>query len=192
MTDHVRPSELARFWELHPRTVYTWIKEGRLAAVRTPGNQYRLRVEDVRAFCEKERRPQPTFLASVETSPIYVLGAGAELRRAIQRSVRPAKSAIVWFDETHFGLFAAVIAPPRALVIAASPASFDGVAVARALRATAPTATVPILFFDVATTAQCTALLGAGATRAIAKSRRQEIGREVTLMIAPPSTPASI
>src|SRR5690606_19450022 len=38
----LRPSELARVWELHPKTVYAWIKEGKLPAIKTPGSQYRL------------------------------------------------------------------------------------------------------------------------------------------------------
>ena len=42
----LRPSELARFWELHPKTVYHWIREGKLPAFRTPGAQYRVRTDD--------------------------------------------------------------------------------------------------------------------------------------------------
>ena len=30
----LRPSELARIWELHPKTVYLWIREGKLRACR--------------------------------------------------------------------------------------------------------------------------------------------------------------
>ena len=29
----LRPSELARIWELHPKTVYLWIREGKLQYV---------------------------------------------------------------------------------------------------------------------------------------------------------------
>jgi excisionase family DNA binding protein len=54
----IRPSQLARFWELNARTLHIWIREGRLLAIRSPGNHFRLRVADVLAFCEREGLPE--------------------------------------------------------------------------------------------------------------------------------------
>ena len=60
----LRPSELARMWELHPKTVYLWIREGKLPAIKTPGAQYRVRSDDARVYCEKHGLPMPRTLAS--------------------------------------------------------------------------------------------------------------------------------
>ena len=77
----LRPSELARIWELHPKTVYLWIREGKLPALRTPGAQYRVRTDDARAYCEKNNLPP---LPRAMTSPGGTVAAigkpGAALR----------------------------------------------------------------------------------------------------------------
>src|SRR5262249_3918395 len=83
----VRPSQLARFWEIHPRTLHIWIKEGRLVAIRSPGNHFRLRVADVRAFCERERMPVPPFISPPQRRAV-VAAASPALRRLLRRTLR--------------------------------------------------------------------------------------------------------
>ena len=85
----LKPSQLARFWELNPRTLHLWIREGRLPAIRSPGNHFRLRVADVRAFCEREGLPVPPFV-SPPPRRVVVGAAAAPLRRALARSLKTA------------------------------------------------------------------------------------------------------
>src|SRR5271166_6741424 len=59
----VKPSALARFWGINVKTLHGWIQQGRLAALRSPGGHVRLRVADVRAFCEREGLAVPPFVA---------------------------------------------------------------------------------------------------------------------------------
>ena len=179
----IRPSELARFWKLHPKTVYTWIRDGRLIATRSPGNQFRLKVADVRAFCERQHLPIP---ASVEAPKerVAFIGGGEATRRALKRALKVQAVVVECFDDVYRGLFTAVLAPPTLIAIDASARGIDAERVVRALRATSATARVGILVVDVSSAARCGALLRAGATRALARSHRASVAREIVEMLA--------
>jgi len=86
----LRPSELARIWELHPKTVYLWIREGKLPAIKTPGAQYRVRTDDARAYCEQNGLPMPRAIASPAGS-VAVLGKAVRL--AMEKSAEIRKAA---------------------------------------------------------------------------------------------------
>ena len=86
----LRPSELARIWELHPKTVYLWIREGKLPAIKTPGAQYRVRTDDARAYCEKNGLPMPRAIASPAGS-VAVLGKPSASQRALVEGVQGAR-----------------------------------------------------------------------------------------------------
>lgn len=49
----VTPAWLARFWNVHPKTVYRDIRKGALRAFRLPGGQIRVMISDA----EKYGRP---------------------------------------------------------------------------------------------------------------------------------------
>lgn len=177
----IRPSELARFWGLHPKTVNAWIRDGRLAATRSPGNQYRVKIADVRAFCELENLPVPPFIVALARRAIFIgfLGSSEAVRRSLKRALRPHAITLEVFDDAYRGLFAAVLAPPTILAIDAAAQGVDADRALRALRATNATAHLPILMLDVASAARGASLLGAGATRAIPRSRRADLAREI-------------
>jgi len=46
----VSPSRLAKFWCVHPNTIYRDIHKGALRAFRLPGGQLRIRVSDARRY----------------------------------------------------------------------------------------------------------------------------------------------
>lgn len=48
------PAEVARFFRVDPKTVYRWVKAGKLTRVRTPGGHLRLRQDEVRALLQEE------------------------------------------------------------------------------------------------------------------------------------------
>jgi excisionase family DNA binding protein len=168
----LRPSQLARFWELHPKTVYLWIREGRLAAVRTPGDQFRLRAADVRAFCETARMPLPPFVVPAARRA-HVAASGPSLR-SLKRALKQAGAEIDAFDRSIDALFAAVASPPALLVLDAGIGGVDLEGALVALRRRAATARVPIVIFNVASAAKAEALVRAGATHAIARGRDRD------------------
>jgi excisionase family DNA binding protein len=179
----IRPSELARFWRLHPKTVYTWIRDGRLIATRSPGNQFRVKVTDVRAFCERQNLPLPAF-ASMPSERVIVIGVSEATHRALKRALRPHGVAVECFEEAYRGLFAAVLLPPTLIALDGGAKGVDADKAVRALRATSATARVPVLVIDVSSAARCVALVRAGATRALARSERAGVAREALAMIA--------
>jgi len=113
----LRPSELARHLSVHPKTVTEWIRSGRLLAIRTPGNQFRLSADDVRAFCEREGVPVPTFAAAASRSLVYV-GSTAPLTL---RGARYRDVSLTAAPSLFHALYACLREPPFALLIEGLP-----------------------------------------------------------------------
>lgn len=168
-TTLLRLSQLARFWELNPRTIMGWIRQGRLLAIRSPGNHFRVRAADVRDFCEREGRALPPFAAL----PVKRLLTAAPLPRGLK-----LPGAVV---EVHEGPYEALVTAGAGgaslLVLPASSRGFDAVAALAALRRAAPTASLPVLVVGVATQSRADTLQRAGATRTLARSRGADLPR---------------
>ena len=159
----VRPSQLARFWELHPQTVHTWIVQGRLPAIRSPGNHFRVRAAEVKAFCERESLPVPPFVAP--TLPrVIVAAAPAAIRRAVARALRPSATVDV-LDDPYAAIVAAVSGPTAVLAMGASAGRFDVTAAVRALKGERATEGIAIVVFGVTARPLGAALDRAGADR---------------------------
>ena len=143
----LRPSELARIWELHPKTVYLWIREGKLPAIKTPGAQYRVRTDDVRAYCEKNNLPMPRAIAS-PAGAVAVLGKPSALQRAIAHAGKERGTAVLMWPVALEGLLAIASDPPDVVAIDAECRDVKVVDAVRALRKTGRTAHVPVVVFN--------------------------------------------
>ena len=147
----LRPSELARIWELHPKTVYLWIREGKLPAIKTPGAQYRIRAGDARAYCEKNSLAD----AARHREPGGERGGSREAQRVAARAREGVQGARHRRRELAVGPRgpardrgrASGRGGDRRQEIADVKVLTDAV---RALRKTARTAKVPLVVFDVA------------------------------------------
>ena len=143
----LRPSELARMWELHPKTVYLWIREGKLPAIKTPGAQYRVRSDDARVYCEKHGLPMPRTLAS-PAGAVAAIGKPSAALRALAKACKARGTTFVTWPSTLEGLLAVANETPDVLVI---DAKCDDVKLAHALRAlkrTTTTANLPVVVLD--------------------------------------------
>lgn len=170
----LRPSELARVWELHPKTVYAWIKEGKLPAIKTPGAQYRLRGDDVRAYCEKNGLPLPRSLRGLEVAAI---GKPSPAQRAVAKACKAHGATFVAWPRALEGLLAVARDAPDVVVI---DARCDDVKLAdalRALRKTASTAGVPVVVHDAASRSPALAKLGVSV---IARGNAEEAAEAVS------------
>jgi excisionase family DNA binding protein len=168
----LKPSQLARFWELNPRTLHVWIREGRLPAIRSPGNHFRVRLADVRAFCEREGLPVPPFV-SPPARRVVVGAASAPLRRGIARAVKTG-IALHTFADPYEALVAAAAERTEVLAMGAH-ASFDAVAALCALKGTPSTAGIVVVAFNLPTRAQAAALEKAGAARTLLEAKTAEL-----------------
>jgi excisionase family DNA binding protein len=164
----LRPSELARFWELHPKTVYLWIKSGRLRAVRTPGEQYRVRSEDVPAFCEKSGLALPPQLAQ-GVRRVMILGASVPEQRAVRRALKGQDVLVSAYASALDGMLAAAVAPPTLLVVSAT--SVPPEEAVRALKRARATSSTPIVVYALSSSTRADAVLRAGASAAIVRDR---------------------
>ena len=169
----VRPSQLARFWELHPRTVQLWILDGRLPAIRSPGNHFRLRVADVRAFCERSGMPVPPFVSPPPARAV-VMTASASVRRGLARALKSL--AVHETAANPFEALVAVASAPAALVaLDVGASAFDAASAIRALKRAPASAGTAIVAFEVPSAAQASALEKAGADRVLTPSDRDEL-----------------
>jgi CheY-like chemotaxis protein len=169
----IRPSQLARFWELNARTLHIWIREGRLLAIRSPGNHFRLRVADVLSFCEREGLPVPPFV-SPAPQRVVVGAASPALRRALARSVKTS-AVIHALADPYEALVAAAAEPPKILALGVRAPQFDGVAAIRALRSSPVTRSVVVVAFDVPTRTHAAAMKRAGASQAIVSAQTSDL-----------------
>ena len=143
----LRPSELARIWELHPKTVYLWIREGKLPAMKTPGAQYRIRSDDARAYCEKNGLPMPRAIAS-PSGAVAVLGKASPSQRALAKACKARGTSVMTWSSALEGLLAIAIDTPDIVLIDAECAEVRVGDAVRALRKTSRTSSVPVVVYD--------------------------------------------
>jgi excisionase family DNA binding protein len=170
----VRPSALARFWGIHTKTLHGWIQQGRLAALRSPGNHVRLRVADVRAFCEREGLEVPPFIAPAQRRAV-VAGAAEATARSVVRALKGAAVGVDVLESPYAGLVAAASTPTDLLVLGATFPRFDPAAAIRALRASPAGARVSVVAVGVPKRAGAELLESAGAARALLRSAEREL-----------------
>ena len=156
----LRPSELARIWELHPKTVYLWIREGKLPAIKTPGAQYRVRSDDARAYCEKNGLPMPRTIAS-PAGAVAVLGKASASQRAVAKACKARGTAVLLWPSALEGLLAVASDTPDVVAIDAECSDVKVADAVRALRKTARTANVPVVVYDAPPRTGSLAKLGA-------------------------------
>jgi excisionase family DNA binding protein len=173
-----RPSELARIWELHPKTVYLWIREGKLPAIKTPGAQYRVRSDDARAYCEKNGLPLPRAVASPAGS-IAMLGKPSPSQRALAKACKARGTAVMTWPSALEGLLAIVCEAPDVVAIDAECTDVKLLDALRALRKTVRTAHVPVVVYDAAPRAGTSALAKLGVRSVVARGKSEDAIRAV-------------
>lgn len=142
-----RPSELARLWELHPKTVYLWIREGKLPAIKTPGAQYRVRSDDARAYCEKNNLPMPRLLAH-PGGTVAAIGKASPTLRALAKACKARGATFVTWSSALEGLLAVAGETPDVLVIDSKVEEVKLAQALRALKKTTKTASLPVVVLD--------------------------------------------
>lgn len=174
----LRPSELARIWELHPKTVYLWIREGKLPALRTPGSQYRVRTDDARAYSEKNNLPA---LPRTMTSPggtVAAIGKPGASLRALAKACKARGASFVAFASILEGLLGVAGETPDVLAIDARCDDAKLADVVRALRRTEKTANVAVVVYD-ADAGKSSALAKLGVTSVVVRGKSDEAARAV-------------
>lgn len=174
----LRPSELARYWELHPKTVYLWIREGKLPAFRTPGSQYRVRTDDARAYCEKNNLPP---LPRAVTSPggtVAAIGKPGAALRAVAKACKARGTSFVAWASVLEGLLGVAGEAPDVLAIDARCDEVRLADVVRALRRTEKTANVAVVVYDADAT-KTSAIAKLGVTSIVTRGKSEAAAQAV-------------
>lgn len=179
----LRPSELARIWELHPKTVYLWIREGKLPAFRTPGAQYRIRSEDARAYCERnDLPPLPRSLTS-PGGTVAAIGRPSASLRALQEACKASDASFVSWGCALEGLLGVATEPPTVLAIDARCRDVHLTSALRALRRAQKTAGVPVVVYE-AEAAKRSALTKHGAASIALRGKSDAAANAVLELLA--------
>lgn len=181
----LRPSELARTWELHPKTVYLWIREGKLPAIKTPGGQYRIRSDDARAYCEKSGLPLPPVIAS-PAGTVALLGKLGPTQRALAKACKARGTAVKSWPSALEGLLAIASELPDVVAIDAECTELRLVDALRALRRTTRTANTPVIVYGVSPRAGTTALTKLGVSSVVTRGHNEEAVRAVFELLDTP------
>lgn len=174
----LRPSELARIWELHPKTVLLWIREGKLPALRTPGAQYRVRTDDARAYCEKNNLPP---LPRALTSPggtVAAIGKPGASMRALARACKERGASFVAFAGVLEGLLGVASEAPDVLAIDARCHDVKLKDLLRALRRAEKIKAVAVVVYD-AEAKESQALARLGVTSVVTRGKSQDVAEAV-------------
>jgi hypothetical protein len=172
-----RPSALAHAWGIHPRTVVLWIKNGELAAIRTPKGQYRIPLADAEAF-----RKLRGLLLPQNPSELCIFGKKSELptgTAALLKGVR-TKSHRHVYDTLAY----VVASPPKLILIDARTP--DAEPLLHALRSVLPTAKIPAWVFDATQQLRCEKLKRAGASRTFLRKTPELFVAELAAFLTPP------
>jgi excisionase family DNA binding protein len=174
----LRPSELARIWELHPKTVVLWIREGKLPALRTPGAQYRVRTDDAREYCEKNNLPP---LPRAVTSPggtVAAIGRPTASMKALARTCKTRGVSFVAFGGILEGLLGIAGEAPDVLAIDARCDDAKLTDVVRAIKKTDRMQNVAVIVYD-ADPSQTSSLAKLGVTSIALRGKTEDAGQAV-------------
>lgn len=181
----LRPSELARFWDLHPKTVYLWIREGKLPAFRTPGSQYRVRADDARAYCEKNNLPPLPYAVTSPGGTVAAIGKPGASLRALAKACKERRTSFVSFGNVLEGFLGIATETPDVLAIDARSSDVQIADVVRALRRTEKTANVAVVVYD-AESSKSAALTKLGVTSVATRGRTNEAVQAVVELLDAP------
>src|SRR5258708_25320275 len=83
----LRLAKVAAMLQVHPKTVYYWVRTGRLNALTSPGGLLRVKAEDARALCQSSGMPIPAELATVRRR-VHLLEPDKIVARGLARTLK--------------------------------------------------------------------------------------------------------
>src|SRR5258708_8325319 len=112
----LRLAEVATMLQVHPKTVYYWVRTGRLNALTSPGGLLRVRAEDARALCQSAGMPIPADLATVRRR-VHVVESDKAVARSLVRNLKAKGFDVRTFEDPYEALIATVKEPPEIFIL---------------------------------------------------------------------------
>ncbi|MFH1725422.1 MAG: response regulator [Elusimicrobiota bacterium] len=128
--------QVARFCDVYPSTVISWVKQNKIEAYATPGGHRRIRKSDLLEFLKKfklpisdELREPSNRILIVEDEP----AVGRMIKKALQRA--SSEFAVEWTQDGVGALLALAKDPPDLIILDVVMPVVDGARVLASLRA---------------------------------------------------------
>lgn len=112
----LRLAQVAAMLQVHPKTVYYWVRTGRLNALTSPGGLLRVKAEDARALCQASGMPVPADLATVRRR-VHVVESDKAVARSLARNLKTKGFDVRVYDDVYDALIATAKEPPEALIL---------------------------------------------------------------------------
>jgi excisionase family DNA binding protein len=112
----LRLAQVAAMLQVHPKTVYYWVRTGRLNALTSPGGLLRVKAEDARALCQSAGMPVPADLATVRRR-VHVLESDKSVSRSLARNLKTKGFDVRVYDDVFDALIATAKEPPEAIIL---------------------------------------------------------------------------
>ena len=157
----LRLAQVAAMLQVHPKTVYYWVRTGRLNALTSPGGLLRVRAEDARALCQSSGMPVPADLATVRRR-VHVLEADKTVAKSLVRNLKAKGFDVRTFEDPYEALIATAKEPPELLVLDIKMSGIEARKAIAALRRDEVTKRTRILVWSELDQEETAALLEAG------------------------------
>ncbi|MGZ6083375.1 MAG: response regulator [Polyangiales bacterium] len=112
----LRLAQVAAMLQVHPKTVYYWVRTGRLNALTSPGGLLRVRAEDARALCQSAGMPIPAELATVKRR-VHVVESDKTVARALVRNLKAKGFDVRTYEDPYEALIATAKEPPELFIV---------------------------------------------------------------------------
>lgn len=168
----LRLAQVAAMLQVHPKTVYYWVRTGRLNALTSPGGLLRVRAEDARALCQSAGMPVPAELAMVKRR-VHVVESDKNVARSLVRNLKAKGFDVRTFEDPYEALIATAKEPPELLIVdvrAEGATSFESSRAIAALRRDEMTKRTRILVWSDVEASEQAALLEAGVEAVIPRA----------------------
>ncbi len=164
--------EVGALLQVNPSSVNKWVKEGRIAAFRTPGGHRRIRARDLVEFLDGHQMPVPARLQAASRRRVIVVDGDSTALKTLEKALRPHADRVQLLPASS-GIDALVqvgLFRPHLIVLDGSMDGLDAIEVCRRIKANAETRHITVVLASAhPTTALENKALAAGATRVVKK-----------------------
>jgi CheY-like chemotaxis protein len=157
----LRLAQVAAMLQVHPKTVYYWVRTGRLNALTSPGGLLRVRAEDARALCQSAGMPVPADLATVRRR-VHVVETDKAVARALVRNLKAKGFDVRTYEDPYEALIATVREPPELLILDIRAPFIEARRAIAALRRDEATKRTRVIIWSELDAEESAALLEAG------------------------------
>jgi excisionase family DNA binding protein len=139
--------EVGALLQVNPSSVNKWVKEGRIAAFRTPGGHRRIRARDLVEFLDGHQMPVPPRLQSASRRRLIAVDADTAALRSLEKTLRPYADRVQLLPAAS-GIDALVqvgLFRPHVIVLDASMDELDAIEVCKRIKANPETRAITVL-----------------------------------------------